>query len=404
MLWFNIAKSFYFSKKHGALSHFMSIASTIGIALGCFALIVGLSALNGFEKELYNRVLNIIPTASAYNPLGFNDIDKRLEELEKNQYVLAASKVFQIQGVIANKQKYVPILMIGIDPNDPKKALSIDNFVNVPLSTLEADNSIILGKGALKKINAKVGDKINLYISKSNGDNTVFTNLSFTIVGIIDLGGDFDANSALISYSNAQKITNIHTDNLIYIKSDKILNIKSYLNDIYQSIKAPAIMKTWIDTQGKLYNDIMLVKSILYIAMLLVIAVASFNIVSTLVMTCAEKSREIAIIKTIGGSKALIIKIFCTLGILNALIGTLIGLVLGSIVSLYLTQITSFIEYVFNIKILDENLYYISFIPTQLHISDIISVFVCTIIMSILASLYPAIKASKLNPILNLNS
>ena len=177
-----------------------------------------------------------------------------------------------------------------------------------------------------------------------------------------------------------------------------MLNVRDEVLKAAVNFPQSAQLQTWMTTQGKLYHDIQMIRSIMNLVMLLVMAVASFNIVSNLIMAVSEKSREIAVLLTAGATRGLIIRTFTVMGVISGACGTFIGVIVGCILSLTLTPVLSFIESIFNIKLLNPKIYFIDFIPSQLLISDVIMVACCALCMSFIASLYPAVKASKIKP------
>ncbi len=395
------------SKRYGALAHFMSMASTFGIAVGVCALIVGLSAMRGFEFELHNRVLSLIPTAQlkAFNGF-FYDIHSDIKFLEENEFIEAAAPAKEIEGVFVSGRDFAPAAIIGIDVRREPEVIELDRFMDCSIDELESDTDelkIIIGTGIAKRLHVNKGDTIDLITAEeSTAADTNFlsqpVSATFKIVGTFKTGGVIDSSMAFIDVDDAVNITFTPSPDTIHIRTK---DLTAAFDEVYNATKnfpEEVAIQSWMQSQGKLYNDIQMVRGIMYIAMFLVLTVACFNIISNLIMTVSEKSHEIAIMLTMGASRSFIIKVFTCLGMMSALRGAIIGLVLGCGIAMALTPITKNFEEWFGFKLLDENIYFVNFIPVKLDIEDIAIVMSCAVIMAFLASIYPAIKASRIKP------
>ncbi|WP_281758195.1 lipoprotein-releasing ABC transporter permease subunit [Succinatimonas hippei] len=408
MLAFTLGLRFYRSKRYGALARFMSFASITGIAVGVFALIVGLSAMNGFEYELKNRVLSVIPAAeiTSNSPYFVNE-KECFDSLLSSSDILAVAPVVRTEAVLNNGGNFAPIALLGVDPKKEPKVIDIERFLSVKLDALNTDSEneygVILGEECARWLNLLAGDSVKVILSnvlKDNNGNPLSrpADAVLKVVGTLKIGGELDASFALISIDSAKSILDIKGPNSFHIKVKDMLNVRDEVLKAAVNFPQSAQLQTWMTTQGKLYHDIQMIRSIMNLVMLLVMAVASFNIVSNLIMAVSEKSREIAVLLTAGATRGLIIRTFTVMGVISGACGTFIGVIVGCILSLTLTPVLSFIESIFNIKLLNPKIYFIDFIPSQLLISDVIMVACCALCMSFIASLYPAVKASKIKP------
>lgn len=400
-----IAMRFLRSKRYGALARFMSMASTTGIAAGVCALIIGLSAMNGFEYELHNRVLSLIPAATLNSQEDeFSHLENDLQTLVQTPGIIAAAPTVTLEGVFSKNQSFAPSALIGIDPKLEKNVVNLERFMSCSVDNLNIDDDnfpLIIGNGILKKLNLHIGDLVDLItIDKSSNENPLSrpANATFKIVGVIKTGGQIDSTLAFTHIDKAVSLASLKAPNSIHIKTQNMLNVDESLNLALPKLKDLVTTSTWMKSQGKLYNDIQLIRNIMYLAMILVMAVACFNIISNLIMSVSEKSREIAILLTMGMPRANIIKIFTLMGVLSALRGTIIGLVLGCSLAFFITPITSNFEKYFGFELLNENIYFINFIPSSLSLIDVLLVTICSLVMSLLAALYPAFKASRIDP------
>ena len=408
---FKLAFRFLNSKRYGALAKFISMASTTGIGVGVCALIIGLSAMNGFEYELNNRVLSLIPGAevSSYDKTGFYNLEGEVKALEKAPNIKAVSPAVSLNGAFSFGANFAPAMVIGIDPVNEKKVISLERFMDCKTDILnhaEAEPLVIIGHGIAKKLNIKKGDELNLSAidAKTNTDGLgSMVVKTFKVAGFFKTGGQIDNNFAFINIKEAVALSALRAPNTIHVKVSNMLEAREIINTALATLPEPCDVTTWIDSQGKLYSDINMIRQIMYLAMILVISVACFNIVSNLVMAVSEKRHEIAILMTMGAKKALIIKSFTLMGVLSAIKGCIYGGVAGSLLSLCIPYVTSHFKDWFGIELLNEDIYFINFVPSSLMISDVLIVVGCAVVMSFIASIYPAIKASKIDPAQELN-
>ena len=408
---FKLAFRFLNSKRYGALAKFISMASTTGIGVGVCALIIGLSAMNGFEYELNNRVLSLIPGAevSSYDKTGFYNLEGEVKALEKAPNIKAVPPAVSLNGAFSFGANFAPAMVIGIDPVNEKKVISLERFMDCKTDILnhaEAEPLVIIGHGIAKKLNIKKGDELNLSAidAKTNSDGLgSMVVKTFKVAGFFKTGGQIDNNFAFINIKEAVALSALRAPNTIHVKVSNMLEAREIINTALATLPEPCDVTTWIDSQGKLYSDINMIRQIMYLAMILVISVACFNIVSNLVMAVSEKRHEIAILMTMGAKKALIIKSFTLMGVLSAIKGCIYGGVAGSLLSLCIPYVTSHFKDWFGIELLNEDIYFINFVPSSLMISDVLIVVGCAVVMSFIASIYPAIKASKIDPAQELN-
>ena len=417
MLSIKLGLRFYLSKRYGPLARFMSLASTTGIALGVLVLILGLSTMNGFERELENRVLSVIPNASLYSSENsFKDASAIEKSILKSPNIISCAKALELDSVVYNNKDFIPVKIIGLDPKTENNVVAIERFMSSPLSSLynKDDKSpyvnAIIGANIAKNLKLGIGSLFKGFASNTNttnnSNNFLAQSLKFNlkVVGIVKIGGQLDSSFVYIDLKKALDIAKYQGPNVIHIKTKDILNARSDVLNAASHIIENAYLQTWLSTQGKLYNDIMMVRQIMYIAMFLVMAVACFNIVSNLIMTVTEKKREIAILLTMGTKRSVIVKAFCTLGFISGFIGTAIGTILGIVLSLSITKFTDFLKNSFNIVLLNEDIYFINFIPSKIVLTDIVCIIAIALTLSVLASIYPAFKASRTNIVSALNN
>lgn len=409
-LTFKLALGFLKSQKYGPLARFMSLASTLGISIGVCALILGLSAMNGFERELKNRVLELVPsiTLTSYEAEGYKNISNMIASIKKTDHVVAVNESIVLKGSITDSRSFVPAMIIGVNSDEKQRVINFEKFTKqISDDFFSKSNQIILGNGIAKKLNVKKGDTVKVAcIDKADNATELssFNMQDLTVAGIFKTSGQIDNNFAFVSLYTALEISNREYPNTIHIKTDDMLLVNNVAYDIAREIIEESEITTWLDSQGKLYRDINMIRGIMYLAMILVICVACFNIISNLVMTVNEKKKEIAILMTMGADRKFIIKTFTLMGLLSSFKGCAYGIIAGTVISLLTPYVTENFEKWTSIQLLNEDVYFINFVPTSINITDIVIVGLCALIMGTLAALYPAIKAANTNIVEEINS
>ncbi len=390
------------SRRGGTLSHFMSIASTAGIAIGVAALIIGLSAMNGFERELHERVLSLVPSVTVTSDAdGFYELNHDLAIIDKISGIDEVDPGLMINIVLKAGNAFAPTQLIGVHQQGQLDK-NLERFTSTGLDIAGIDETprIIIGSGIARKLKLEVGSKVTI-VTGDNIENAEGNEVE--VSGFFKAGGQMDNLLSFMNLSDAIKLTRRNAPNVLMIRTTDLMQAPRISHEIAGKLPERSKASSWLSTQGKLYNDIQMVRGIMYLAMILVMAVACFNIISNLVMAVAEKSREIAVLKTIGASNSRIITVFTLSGLLSGMRGALIGSFFGISISLFLTPIMRTIESLTNFKFLNPDVYFIDFIPSRLDITDVLLVVVTALIMSALSSLYPAWKASKIEPAKELN-
>ncbi|KIO35220.1 lipoprotein-releasing ABC transporter permease subunit LolE [Shewanella sp. cp20] len=398
---------FYMARQSNRFISFISFASTAGIALGVAVLITVLSAMNGFEQELEQRLLGVVPhgeLTGVNEPL--HDWPQIAEDAKKIPGILASAPFVRIQGLIQKPGGFQGLTVIGITPALEAKVSNIDDFM--PEAAWQAlatkENNIVLGKGLADALGLSLGNTLSLYTPNLAGKSAgrglgSAKSHQFKVAGVFELGGELDLTTAYISLDYGAELLGLGEGvSGIRIKVDDVFAAPQLIRTLGYSQSQYMYLSDWTRTQGHLYQDIQLVRAVMYLVLALVIAVACFNIVSTLVMAVRDKQSEIAILLTMGMAKATIMGIFVVQGALNGLLGCLIGGALGITLALNLSAIASGIEQLFSVQLLSADVYFIDFLPSQLHLLDVVLVVSLALVMSLLATLYPAWKASRIHP------
>ncbi len=398
------------AKQRDKMVSFISLSSTVGIAVGVAVIIIGLSAMNGFERELESRVLSVISHGEFE---GVNEPIERwqhvIDESVNHEKVLAAAPYVKITALAERGKELKAIEVRGIDPELESQVSSLGNFIDESVwqSFNSGEQKVILGSGVADTIGAKVGDYLTLMIPTANGSVKVQApkRVRVKVAGLLTLNGQIDHNLALVPLKDAQsyaKLGNAVTG--VSLKVNDVLNANNIVREVGNQLDVYVYLRSWQQKYGFLYRDIQLVRTIMYLVMVLVIGVACFNIVSTLMMAVKDRASEIAILRTMGASDGLVKRIFVWQGAFSGVLGSLVGSVIGVLVALNLTHLIKGLEALIDHQFLSGNIYFVDFLPSQLDMVDVLVVSGTAIVLSLLATLYPASRAAKLNPAAVLSS
>jgi lipoprotein-releasing system permease protein len=387
-------------KKDGFLN-IISIFSFIGISLGVAVLIIVMSVMNGFRTELINKIVgfNAHVTVKPYdNPINLSeDINKRLNLISK-ELVFSNSG----EAIIISKDYTKGLILRGYNSDDFSKLDVVKKGNFVGNSNLLSKNYISIGKELSFILGLEVGDKIS--IMSSSGIQTIIGNLPkqeiFIIASIFDSGlADFDSNVAFINLKTLESFFDLKKDDRnLEIYLNKPSNIDA-IKIIVQSVFTNEFVYTWSDMNSSLFSALKVERNVMFIILSLIIIVAAFNIISGLTILVKNKTRDIAILKSIGVLNKSITKIFFLIGVIIGTTATLFGIFLGVIFSLYIESLREFLSNTFNISLFPEEVYFLSTMPSEINVTSILLISICAIFITIIVSIYPAIKASKLDPV-----
>ena len=400
MLAFKIAKRFRGSKQQSGFISFVSASSTIGIGLGCFVLILLLSVMNGFEKELRETLLSYIPHAEfiAVDTRGVYLDETTKERAANDPRVVSLLSYTKAAGLIQKSGKMKSVEVQGIDAEylKNKPALNL-----LPKAFVDNPKGIYLGKGIAEQLELNINDKVQLLLPQTS-ESMAFVapkSLWLTYLGPLNFGGDVDDFVGIMNKQTLSFALNLQrpSTNIEFQLVDPFLG-REVVRDYGQRFNQVVYMSDWTLTNGHLYQDIQLVRVVVYITLTLVICIACFNIVSSLVMSVKEKRSEIAMLKTMGAHDNLIRRVFVIKGLVNGVYGATTGTTLGVLCSLYLQVITDFIENTLGFTLLGEGVYFIDYLPSDLQTGDVVITYLVAICLCVVATLYPASRAVRVNP------
>ena len=387
-------------KKDGFLN-IISIFSFIGISLGVAVLIIVMSVMNGFRTELINKIVGFNPhiTIKPYeNSISVDKLNNK--ELKKISEELLYSN--SGEAIIISQDFTKGIVLRGYSQKDFSKLNVVNKGRFSGNSKKLYKNNISIGKELSFDLELKIGDKLSI-ISPS-GIETIIGNLPkqevFTVSSIFESGlADFDRNIAFINIDTLDNFFDFNKDNRnleIYLKNPSdIVIAKNKVKEIFKD----EFIYTWADMNSSLFSALKVERNVMFIILSLIILVAAFNIISGLTILVKNKTRDIAILKSIGVLNKSITKIFFLVGVTIGTTATIFGILLGVLFSLYIENIRQFLSYTFNISLFPEEIYFLSKMPTEINLVSILIISVCSILITIIVSIYPAIKASKLDPV-----
>lgn len=401
----NIGLRYTRAKRRDHFISFISLVSMLGIALGVWALITVLSVMNGFHNDLRDRILAVASHATVTEYSGaladWPSVDKKISA---HPEVKASAPYILGQGMITRSNQVHGALIRGIEP-DREAGVSqiLSNMVRGNVDALKPGNfSIIAGKALAQQLGAQLGDKLTLVAPKGRVTpaGLLPRMKRFTLVGIFEVGA--------YQYDSALVLLNIEDAALFLGIKDGVSGIRLSLTDTFEAprIRRELVAQTegeyyirdWTQDNVSFFSALKIEKRVMFIILALIIMVAAFNIVSTLVMLVTDKQSDIAILRTLGMAPGSVMRIFMVQGTIIGVIGTLIGALLGVVTAINVADIVAVIEQAFNVEFFPSDVYVISGFPSEMRFSDVVSVILMSLGLSFLATIYPAWRASKLDP------
>lgn len=393
------------AKRRNHFISFISLSSMLGIALGVMALITVLSVMNGFEKEVRERILDMVShlTVTDFNG-GLKNWPAVSKATKKHKNVIAVAPYIEAQGMLINGSRVQGSLIRGVLPDiEPGVSNVSAKMKTGKFKNLKAGQfGVVLGRDLARILGVHIGDKVTMVTPSANVTPAgVAPRLKrFTVVGVFYLGMyEYDSTMALIHLNDAQRLFRL---------KGKVTGIRAKLDDLFaapfikEELQDEALsdywVRDWSSYHANWFRAVKIEKRMIFLLLLLIIAVAAFNIVSTLVMVVTDKQSDIAILRTLGSSPRSIMGIFMVQGTIIGVIGTLVGMAAGVSLSLNLDTVVTFIEGLFGIRILDPGVYYISTLPSDLHWDDVWMICIVSLILGLSATLYPAWRASRTQP------
>ncbi|MEE3634939.1 lipoprotein-releasing ABC transporter permease subunit [Pseudomonas defluvii] len=394
------------AKRRNHFVSFISLTSMIGLALGVVVMIVVLSVMNGFDHEMRTRVLGMVPHATLETGQPINNWPALADTVKQNPQVVAVAPFTQMQGLLTHDGKVQKVLLNGIDPGQERKVSIIDDFIRQGRldDLVPGEFGIMIGDKAATKLGVGIGDKLTFVAPEVTVTPAgMFPRMKrFTVVGIFHVGaGEIDGYLGL---TNLSDLSRLHR-----WKADQVQGLRLKFDDLFQAPRTAWSIaqklgdqefyaRDWTRSHGNLYQAIRMEKAMIGLLLLLIVAVAAFNIISTLVMVVNDKKGDIAILRTLGATPGQIMAIFMVQGTVIGVVGTLIGAVVGIAAALNVSAAIAGLESLIGHKFLNADVYFIDYLPSQVMAEDVWMVCGAALVLSFLATLYPAWRAARTQP------
>jgi lipoprotein-releasing system permease protein len=383
---------------------FISLISMAGIALGVAALIIVLSVMNGFEKEVRNRMLSVVPHIEIFNAWGaLPDYRATAAEALRNKEVVAATPYVAGEAMITREDTVRGVMIRGVSPQEEAKVSPIATQVKQGrFDELTADSfNIVLGVELAHDLGATVGGKVNLIASEGNvaSGQALPHVVQMTVAGIFDTGHhEYDSTLAFVHIDDAMKLFKLAGPSGLQLKVADMQRAPQVAASLSRTLSGDLYIRDWSKQDRIWFSAVESQKNMMFIILALIIAVAAFNLVSTLVMTVTDKQADIAILRTLGASPRSVMKIFVVQGALVGVIGTLIGIGVGIAIALNVDVIVPVIEHLLGMKFISKDVYLIDTLPSALRWKDVWSIGGVALFLALTATLYPSWRAARVKP------
>lgn len=394
------------AKRRNHFISFISFISIAGIALGVTALITVLSVMNGFEKELRERILGVASHVMITKPAnaGMEHWQDLVPMVEEHPEVVANAPYVSAEGMLSYDGTVSGTMIRGVLPSEEPKVSSLaDNMILGELTDLKAGKfNIVLGKDLANRMRVQLGDKVTLVTPQASVTPVgIMPRLKrFTVVGVFEAG--------MYEYDNALALVHLDDAAKLFLKPGQVTGLRLKLTDLFYAPRLTQqlvndlpfgyYISDWTRQHANFFRAVRTEKTVMFVILTLIVAVAAFNIVSTLIMVVTDKKADIAILRTLGASPGTIMRIFIVQGVVIGLFGTLIGVAGGVALASNIDVIVPAIERMFGVDFLNAEVYYISELPSDMKLTDVIKISVVAFLLSLIATLYPAWRASRTQP------
>jgi len=386
---------------------FISWISVAGIALGVAALIVVLSVMNGFQKEVTDRMLSVVAHIEVFDAQGaLPDWRRSAQEALRNPAVRAAAPFVDMQGMLVREGTMKPALVRGVLPEEEGKVSKVAQQLNRFAALQPGSYNIMLGNALAESLGVKAGDRVTLLMAPGGAQAVQGAAIAgaprsrtFTVAGVFTAGHyQFDSSLAFVALDDAMEVQGLHAPSGLRLHLADLYAAPRVAAELQRSMSGQLVMRDWSQVNSVWFAAVQSQKHMMFIIITMIVAVAAFNLVSTLVMAVRDKQSDIAILRTLGASPRSIMQIFIVQGTLVGVLGTLLGVGFGVLVALNIDVIVPFIERVFGMHFLSRDIYFISEIPSQLRWADVLWSGGVSILLAFVATLYPSWSASRLHP------
>lgn len=395
------------AKRRNHFISFISLMSMFGIALGVLVLITVLSVMNGFDREITKRVFSMVPAITVNGTAGFlQHWQEMMLDLKKFPAVTAVAPYVGGQGLLSSSGAVQPIMLMGIIPEQEKKMSELSQkMIQGKLSDLSSHPfGIVLGEDLANRLGTVVGERLTVTTPQFSLTpvGVIPRFKQFTVVGIFHVGSGwgFDTGLAFVNLKDAQKLFQLGAAvSGLHVNISNVYAAPQVAEQLASLLGPSTYVNNWTQQFGAFFHAVRLEKTMMFCILMLIVAVAVFNLVCTLVMVVNDKEADIAILRTFGATPSMIMAIFIVQGAIVGVIGTLLGVLGGIALAVNVTSLVSWIEKVFQVQFISSNVYFVDYLPSQLQFTDVWQISLSALVLSLLATLYPAWRASRTEPV-----
>ncbi len=402
----SLALRYIRARKRGQFVSFIAAASLIGIALGVMVLITVLSVMNGFDYEIRHKLFNLADQVLIINSEHHIQNWQQLSnDALKQKDVVAAAPLIRAQGLLTRNSQSTPVLIQGILPQPEEKVSDLaKNMVVGGFNSLQPGSyQIVVGEGLAQGLGLQIGTQVVLVTPQANASpvGIIPRYRVFTVSGIYRVSGDtfLNENTAFIALKDAQTLYQYgNSVSAIRLRVTDLYSAPLVATNLNQALPETFFASDWTQKYGTFFKAIAMEKTMMFIILLLIVGIAAFNLVSTLVMVVNDKRSDIAILRTMGATPNFIMRVFMLQGFIIGSLGTFFGIIFGVLLALNVTAVVNFIQKVFGVQFVSSSVYFIDYVPSQLQWMDIVHIALAALMLSFLATIYPARSAAKTQP------
>ena len=403
-----IAVRYTFAFGQGHLSAFLSSLSILGLVLAISLLIIVLSVMNGFDKEMRERILSLVPHITIYSDMPIVDWHKNAELLKAHPEVEEVTAFAQFDALIMRGMDIETVRGIGLDPSQNGAFAPLVPYLEAQQATQfqQQEDGLILGAGVAEHLGVKVGERVNLIVPGAGRTGELGPTRFKTVQlsAILSTGTELDQSVALVHLALASDLAGLDGQvSGFRITTRELFNVQTIAWDLQRTLPPGFYSTNWMMTHGNLYSAIQLSRDLISILLFSIIAVAAFNVVSSLVLVVMDKQGNIAILRTLGATGADIAWVFVLQGAMIGLVGVVLGSVAGALGSQAVPSLVSWLEQLLGMRFLNTDVYPVSFLPIDLLLRDVMTVGGVALAMCVIAAIYPARRAAKMSPALILS-
>jgi len=388
------------AKRRSQLVSFISGISILGLTLGVGLLLTVLSVMNGFERELRERILGIMPHGTIEHRYGVEDWRALSDQINAGDAFVASAPFVSLEAMLSFRRAVQPVALYGIDVAQEKTVSRIDEFItSQALQSLQEQGGVIIGSGLAKKLKVSVGQTLTLLVPSSSGGRELPKLKPLRLLGLIESGTELDHSLALMRLNDASDLSQ-HPGKVsgVRVKGVDLFTVPERIYQKVRELPYGYFGSDWTRSHGNLFHAIQMSKNLVGLLLFLIVAIAAFNVVSTLVMVVVDKQADIAILKTLGASRSNIMAVFVVQGSVIGALGTGSGLLLGLLGSWGAPSLVGWIETLLGMQFLSSDIYPVSYVPVEIWWSDFVLVALISLSMSFCATLFPAWRAAKIEP------